>query len=357
MSKQPAWDEVAKILVDYATAVAPGEKVLIIMREPDIFPAVRAVHRRAVEAGGQVQILFYSMSLQRDLLQFGSEDQIAWVPEVWRDAMHWADVCIDLRGARNLNEFNGIVSQRITNLRKAEGVISSLRTTETKWTLLRIPNESFAQQAGMSTDEMGAFFFRAVLQDWESESTSYHRLRDRLHGTAEVRITGWKTDLSFSTEGRRYVVDDGHINMPGGEIFTSPVEDTVNGTICFENPGVFAGTLIEGIHLTFQDGAVVDASAGTNEKFLFELLDMDAGSRRIGEFGIGTNRQITTFCNDILYDEKILGTIHLALGRSYSECGGVNSSALHWDIVKDLRTEGEIAIDGTTVFRGGAWSL
>jgi aminopeptidase len=355
--KYSVWDDVAKVLVDYATAVAPGEKVLIIMREPDIFPAVRAVHRRAVEAGGHVQTLFYSMYLQRDLLQFGSEDQIAWVPEVWKEAMHWADVCIDLRGARNLNEFNGVPSGGVTALRKAEGVISSLRTTETRWTLLRIPNEAFAQQAGMSTDEMEEFFFRAVLQDWESESASYHRMRDRLQGTGEVRITGRETDLRFSTAGRSYVVDDGHINMPGGEIFTSPVEETVEGTVSFENPGVFAGTLMEGIRLTFRDGLVVDASARTNEAFLIELLDMDAGSRRIGEFGIGTNRQITTFCNDILFDEKILGTVHFALGRSYTECGGVNSSALHWDIVKDLREEGEITMDGTTVFRNGAWEV
>lgn len=355
--EHPRWNDVAKVLVDYATAVTAGEKVLIIMREPDIFPAVRAVHRRAVEAGARVQTLFYSMFLQRDLLRLGSEDQVSWVPDLWRDAMHWADVCIDLRGARNLNEFGGIPSERVTMLRKAEGEISSLRTSETRWTLLRVPNESFAQQAGMSTDEMEDFFFRGVLQDWETESASYHRMRDRLQGTEEVHITGLETDLHFSTAGRHYVVDDGHINMPGGELFTSPVEDTVNGTVYFENPGVFAGTLIDGIRLVFRDGVVVDASARTNENFLLQLLDMDGGSRRIGEFGIGTNRQITSFCNDILFDEKILGTVHFALGRSYPECGGVNSSALHWDIVKDLRNQGEIIIDGVTVFREGSWEL
>ena len=353
----PKWNDLARVLVDYSTGVRSGDKVLIIMREPDTFPAVRAVHKRAVETGAHVQTLFYSMMLQRDLLLSGEDNQVSWVPELWKEAMHWADVCIDLRGARNLNEFNDIPSKRVTAMRKAEGEISSLRTTETRWTLLRIPNEAFAQQAGMSTDQIEDFLFQAVLQDWRVESAEYHRMRDSLAGTDEVVITGLKTDIRFSTEGRRYIVEDGHINMPGGELYTSPVEDSVQGEIYFENPGVFAGTLIEGIHLHFRDGKVVDASARTNEPFLHQLLDMDSGARRVGEFGIGTNRQITTFCNDILFDEKILGTIHLALGRSYTDCGGLNSSALHWDIVKDLRQQGTITVDGEVVFMDGRWDI
>ncbi len=353
----PKWYDVARVLVDYATGVQPDDKVLIIMREPDTFPAVRAVHRRAVEKGAHVQTLFYSILLQRDLLRNGTDLQVSAVPELWREAMHWADVCIDLRGARNLSEFADIPSARVAAMRKAEGVISSLRTSRTRWTLLRIPNESFAQQAGMSSDGIEELLFRAVLQDWESESATYRRMRDRFTGTKDVHIVGTDTDLRFSTENRNYIVDDGHINMPGGEVFTSPVEDSVNGEIFFEHPGVFAGTLMEDIRLRFRDGIVVDASAGTNETFLHQLLDMDSGSRRVGEFGIGTNREITTFCNDILIDEKILGTVHIALGRSYAECGGANQSALHWDIVKDLRQNGEITMDGVPLFRDGRWQL
>lgn len=353
----PRWIELARILVDYSTTVKTNDNVLVIMREVETLPAVRTVARLCIQRGAQVQILFNSAVLQRDLLLHGTEEQIGRVPEVWDAAMRWADVCVDIRGARNLQEFSGVPTERVARLRKAEGIVSALRTSSTRWTILRIPNEAFAQQAGKATDEIETFFFDAVLQDWYEESRRYSQMKEKLEGTRSVRIIGAGTDISFSTSGRHYIVDDGHINMPGGELYTSPLEDSVHGTIAFENPGVFAGILIDDIRLTFRDGLVTDASARTNESFLVQLLDMDEGSRRVGEFGIGTNRSITFFSNDILFDEKILGTVHFALGRSYTECGGTNHSALHWDIVKDLRTEGMITIDGKTVFIDGAWTL
>lgn len=351
----PRWDEVARILTDHSTGAGPGDNVLIIMRELEAYPAARAVAARCIRHGAYVQTLFSSTGIQRDLLRFGTDDQISCVPPVWKAAMEWAHVCIDLRGARNLHEFSGIPSDRITAMRKAEGIISALRTTGTRWTILRIPNEAFAQQAGRSTEEIEDFFFSAVLQDWEEEGRRYSALAEKLQGTGEVQITGEGTEITFSTAGRRYVVDDGHINMPGGELYTSPVENTVEGTIYFENPGVFAGVLMEGIRLEFRRGRVVNAEARTNEQFLLQLLEMDPGARTLGEFGIGTNGKIDFFSNDILFDEKILGTVHFALGRSYKECGGTNESALHWDIVKDLRTSGTITIDGQTVFEDGIW--
>ncbi|TVR04408.1 MAG: aminopeptidase [Spirochaetaceae bacterium] len=353
----PRWNEVAKVLVDYSTGVTAQDNVLVIMRETETHAAARAVARRCIEHGAYVQTLFQSTSMQRDLLSYGTEEQIGRVPDVWDAAMRWADVCIDLRGARNLHEFAGIPTERVARMRRAEGAISALRTSTTRWTLLRIPNEAMAQQAGKSTDEIEQFFFDSVLQDWVGESRRYEAMRDALTGTEHVRIEGMGTDVSFSTAGRTFVVDDGHINMPGGEIYTSPVEESVNGVITFENPGVFAGILMEEIRLEFRDGVVVDATARTNEDFLLQLLDMDAGARRVGEFGIGTNRKIDFFVSDILLDEKILGTVHFALGRSYAECGGVNQSSLHWDIVKDLRTRGRITMDGKPVFENGSWTV
>lgn len=349
------WDDVARVLTGHSTGVGPGDNVLIIMRELEAYPAAQAVAARCVRCGAHVQTLFYSTGFQRDLLQHGTEEQIGRVPPVWKAAMEWAHVCIDLRGARNLHEFSGIPADRVTAMRKAEGVISALRTTGTRWTILRIPNEAFAQQAQRSTEEIERFFFNAVLQDWEEEGRRYSALAEKLHGTRTVHITGAGTDITFSTAGRRYIIDDGHINMPGGELYTSPVENSVEGTIYFENPGVFAGVLMEEITLECRQGRVVDARARTNEQFLGKLLDMDHGARTIGEFGIGTNSKIDFFSNDILFDEKILGTVHIAMGRSYRECGGTNDSALHWDIVKDLRQSGTITIDEKTVFENGTW--
>jgi aminopeptidase len=350
-------DAIARTLVEYSTQVTAGDRVVVIMREIETFPIVRGVAAAAYRQGALVQTLFSGAAMQRDLLLFGSDEQISWTPEVWRYAMEWADVCIDIRGARNPHEFDGVPSARITRMRRAEGEVSALRTSGTRWTILRVPNESFAQLAGMSVDAAEIMFRQAVLQDWEIAGAEYRVLQQRLQGRENVRIVGAGTDLQFSTRDRTYVVDDGRINMPGGEVFTAPIEESVTGTITFEHPGVFAGVFIEGIRLTFREGRVVDAASESNEEFLYQLLDMDAGSRRVGEFGIGTNRYVDRFTNDIFYDEKILGTVHIALGRSYTECGGLNRSALHWDIVKDLRSEGSILFDGVSLFENGTWNV
>ncbi|MFW5695091.1 MAG: aminopeptidase [Alkalispirochaeta sp.] len=354
--QDPRNDQIAMTLVDHSTRVTDGDRVVIVMREPETFPIARAVSAQCTRRGAYVQTLFYSAEMQGDILRLGSDQQVGWVPELWHHAMEWADVCIDIRGFRNRHEYEGVSTEQLTRMRQAEGEISAMRTAHTRWTLLRVPNEAFAQQAGKSMREVSDFFYRSVLQDWDREAERYEKLRSALEGTQNVRIVAAGTDLSFSTAGRRYIVDDGRINMPGGEVFTAPVEESVNGTIQFEHPGVFAGVFMEDIRLTFTDGVVTDATAASNETFLHQLLDMDDGSRRVGEFGIGTNGQMTFFTNDILYDEKILGTIHIALGRSYTECGGINQSSLHWDIVKDLRTQGTVYIDGEPAFETGVWT-
>jgi aminopeptidase len=170
-----------------------------------------------------------------------------------------------------------------------------------------------------------------------------------------VRIVGVETDLKFSTEGRIYEVADGHLNMPDGEVFTAPVDDSAEGQIYFEFPGVYFGERIPGIRLEFHKGKIAEASSAGNQDLLDQLIRMDDGSNRIGEFGVGLNFGIDRFCSDILYDEKIGGTIHIALGRAYKENNGVNQSALHWDIIKDLRQEGEIYLDGKKVFENGKY--
>lgn len=357
VSTDQRWHELAGVLVDYATETKASERVLIIMREPETFPLVRAVSARCAAVGAYPQVLFYSVLLEKDLMLLGNNEQAAWVPEVWEHAMEWADVCIDLRGARNLSEYRDVPLDKLSAHRKAEGHISSLRTSGTRWALTRVPNEAFAQQAGRGTDEVMEFYFRSTLQDWNEESKKLKKMTDALNGSSTAHILGSGTDLTLSVAGRNFVLDDGHINIPGGEVYTSPVEDSAQGHITFENPGVFAGVLMEGIRLEFRDGRVVNASARTNEHFLHELLDMDEGARRIGEFAIGTNRHVNFFSNDILYDEKIYGTVHIALGRSYSVCGGLNDSSLHWDIVKDLRTEGSLHIDGKPVLEHGELTL
>lgn len=349
----PRWQQLGEILINYSTATRPGDRVLITMVEIETLPLARAVYEAAVKANALPQVEFQSVYLDRELLRHATQEQLDWLPEMQAHGMEWADVYVGLRGASNPHEFDGIAPERIAAYRRTMGKISTMRTNLTRWVLVRVPNAAFAQQAKTSQDEIMGFFFEATLRDWTAEAQRYQELQQRFQAAEVVRIVGQETDLRFSTKGRRYVVEDGHINMPGGEIFTAPVDDSAEGYIMFDFPGVFAGQLVENIRLEFSQGRVVKASASDNEALLHRLLEMDEGANRIGEFGVGTNFGIQRFCYDILYDEKIGGTVHIALGRAYKECGGRNDSALHWDIIKDLRQQGELYLDGKKVLAKG----
>jgi aminopeptidase len=197
-----------------------------------------------------------------------------------------------------------------------------------------------------------------VLLDWDAEAKKMERIKERFDRADEVRIVGAETDLTLSLAGREGKVDAGGANIPGGEVFYSPVEDSAEGTVAFiEFPAVLAGREIEGIRLRFEGGKVVDASAAKNEAFLIETLDTDEGARRLGELGIGCNPGITRHMKNTLFDEKIYGTVHLALGKGFPWLGGSNDSLIHWDIVKDLRNGGELYCDGELVQQSGEWKL
>lgn len=351
------WDQLADVLVNYSTGIQPDEKLLITMMEKETFPLMRAVYGQAVKAGGLPQVEFQSVYLERDLMLYGNDAQLEWVPELNAYGMEWADCYVGLRGASNPHEFTGIPAKKISAHKRAMGNVSAMRNELTRWVLVRVPNEAMAQQAEMSLDEMMEFFFDATLRDWETESKRYHEIHKVFQAAENVRIVGTDTDITFSTSGRIYEVADGHLNMPDGEIFTAPVDDSAEGHIYFEFPGVYVGQLVEGIRLEFERGEVVKATAASNEDLLHELINMDEGAKRLGEFGVGTNFGIDRFVYDILYDEKIGGTVHLALGRAYAENKGINQSALHWDIVKDLREQGEIQLDGKRVFEAGKFLI
>lgn len=353
----PRWQQLADILVNYSTGVKQGERVLITMMETDTFPLMRAVYENAIKAGGLPFVEFQSAYLERDLMKHGSKEQVDWISEMQTFGMEWADVYIGLRGARNPNEFIDIDAKTLSAHKKSLGKISAMRNELTRWVLVRVPNESFAQQASSSLDGMMDFFFNATIRDWTSEAQRWREINQIFQAAETVRITGHMTDITFSTKGRIYEVADGHMNMPDGEIFTAPVDDSAEGQIFFEFPGVYMGQLVHGITLEFNKGVVVNATAEKNEELLLQLLEMDEGSKRLGEFGVGVNFGIDRFSYDILYDEKIGGTVHLALGRAYAECNGINQSALHWDIIKDLRQEGEIFLDGKKIFEKGGYLI
>lgn len=348
------WQQVADVLVGYSSAVQPRERVMIAMVEAETTPLAHAVYEACVKAGAYPQVQFLSEKLRHSLLRYGDAEQVSWRPEIEAYGMDWADVYIGLRGASDASLMRDIDATVLAANQAAQGAISALRWEKTRWCLVRVPNEAMARSIGIELGALEDLFFAACLLDYESASAGWRESANRLCGSRTVRIAaGADTDLSFSVAGRKWLVFDGKINLPDGEIYTAPVNETLNGKIHFELPGVFGGARIEDIRLEWKDGALTHASASSNADYLWRILKTDAGAPRLGEFGIGLNPRINRFSGDILYDEKIAGAIHLALGRAYPECGGVNQSSIHWDLVKDLRVGGAVYVDGEPVMLDG----
>ncbi len=351
----PRWRQLGELLVNYSVEVKPGERVMIAMGETESFPLVRGVYEAVIRAGGLPQVQFLSETLRHALLRHGSREQLAWVPEIEAYGMDWADAYIGLRGAFNLHEHEDIPADRLALNQGAAGTVSELRWQKTRWCLVRVPNAAFAQQAQTDEDTITEMFFAASLLDWKKHAHTWRQWARRLGQGASVRLTGRDTDLRFSVQGRRWLVGEGKTNMPDGEIMTAPVEDSLDGRIYFEFPGVLSGRLVRDIRLRWERGRLVEASSSTHQEFLKAVLATDPGAAVVGEFAFGTNPAVNRFCRDILIDEKIGGTVHLALGRSYPQCGGSNRSAIHWDIVKDLRGEGTVFLDGEPVLQNGTF--
>lgn len=347
------WEKLGSILVNYSTRVEPGDRVMIAMSEPESYLMAKAVYLAAIKVGAFPQVQFLSETLRRSVLKHGNCEQIEWIPEMEIWGMKWADVYIGLRGAHNLFELHDIPAEKLAANQAAMGAVSEKRWTQTRWCLVRVPNRAFAQQAETDEETITDMFFNACFLNWKKEAEKWNAWCDRLNKGNEIKITGENTDLSFSVEGRKWISFAGKINMPDGEIATAPLTETVNGTITFERPGVLGGRLIRDIRFTWKNGKLTEASSSTEKEFFHSIIGQDKGSSLLGEFAFGTNFTLDRFCNDILIDEKIGGTIHIALGRAYPECGGTNQSPIHWDIVKDLRNEGSVLLDGDPILQHG----
>lgn len=268
------------------------------------------------------------------------------------------DARVVLFSAENVYAGSQLAPERRLALRAAARASLDLDADMRKpWVSCPFPTQALAQEAGLTLQAYEDVLYAACLRDWDAEGEQMKRYLERFDAAEAVRIVGPETDLTLSLAGRRGAIDDGHKNMPGGEFYFCPVEDSAEGTITFgEYPATFLGHRCECIRLRFEDGRLVDASARSGEKFLLAVLDMDEGARRLGELGVGCNRGIPRCVRHIWFDEKIDGTVHLAIGQSFPEIGGLNDSAIHWDLVKDL-SAGSIELDGTTVQEHGEWLL
>ncbi|GAC1400288.1 MAG: aminopeptidase [Ktedonobacteraceae bacterium] len=354
----------ARTLVNYSLYVKAGD-VVAINATPAATPLIEAVYREVLRVGAYPLPQISLESLQEILLREGNDSQLT-KPALTAEALAaHVNAQLTIYSSENTKALNGIKPERSALRRKASMATRSLtrkreQTSEYRWSLTLYPTQSYAQDANMSLRDFEEFVFDACfLNDvdpaakWKELSEQQQRLVDWLKGHKKVHILGEGTDMTLSIEERIFINSDGKRNFPSGEFFTGPVENSANGVIQYEIPTTYDGHAVEGIRLVFREGKVIEASARQGQEVLQHMLDLDKGACYLGEFAFGNNTRINRSIKNILFDEKIGGTVHLALGNSYPETGGINSSALHWDMICDLRQSGEVWVDDTLFLQNG----
>ncbi len=356
--------ELAKLLVSYSTRVSKGDVVMICVTGTDALPLAQACVEETLKAGATPLLQFYDPLIQRVLLNFGTEDVFRQIGRIELDVMKKVQVFIGIRGTDNPYELQGIPDAQLKAYSRlvTKPVHLEQRVKRTRWVILRYPNASMAQLAQMSSEEFADFFFEACLVDYARLKRGAEKLKKLMERTSLVRIVGPGTDLEFSIEGIPVVACCGEMNIPDGECFTAPRKQSIEGQVSFNAPTVWEGQPFENVTLVFRRGKVVSAKASTPEqtKALENILDRDSGARHVGEFALGFHPTIKCPMRDILFDEKICGSFHMALGQCYDEAPNGNKSQIHWDLVCIQRSEyggGEIYFDGKLVRKDGLFLL
>jgi aminopeptidase len=357
-------EQLAGILVDYSTEVREGDKVSIrgsYVAEPLIL----ALYRRCLERGAHPTIRADIPQAEPLLYRSAQEHQLEYIWDTEKWMIDNLDVSFSIISESNTRQLSKIDPARQAIRAKArkpllEKYMQRAARGELRWNVTLYPTEAHAMDAEMSLSEYEDFYYGACLvaaddpvAEWRKVAARHARLVEWMQDRNEVHIEGEGTDLILEVGGRTFMPADGKENFPDGEIFTGPLEDKTRGHVTFSFPAIHGGQSVEGIRLEFDGGRVVNASATKNEDFLIKTLDTDPGARVLGELGIGTNYGITSFTGETLLDEKIGGTVHLAVGASYPETGGVNQSAVHWDMVCDLRKGGHITVEGDVLLEDG----
>ncbi len=361
-------EKLAETLVDYSVAVREGDRVLIngsSLAEP----LLKEIYSRVLQAGGHPMMMLSLPGAEEIFFRHASDEQLKHVPKPLELVIETYDVRISVLADSNTKALSNVDADKLVMQQRARTDLMSTfmrrsASGELRWTVAPFPTNAFAQDAEMSLSEYDDFVYGACLPDlddpvgyWQRFSARQAKIITRLEGKTKVHVTGPGTDLHLSIAGREFMNCDGHFNMPDGEIFTGPVEDSIEGFVSFSYPAIYGGREVTGVRLWFEQGKVVKASADKNEDFLLKTLDTDDGARYVGEFAIGTNEGITRFTREILFDEKISGSFHMALGAGYPETGSKNESAIHWDMICDLRDGGEIRLDDECIYRNGEFMI
>ncbi|MGH2753781.1 MAG: aminopeptidase [Actinomycetota bacterium] len=357
-------ERLADVLVDYSTQIKEND--LVAIRGAYVAePLMLALYQRCLERGAHPMLRPSLPDAAPVFYRFAQEHQLEYVWETERWLYDNIDVNFSILAEINTKQLSGIPAERQVTASKArkpllDRFFRRAADGEVRWNVTLFPTNAHAMDAEMSLAEYEDFYYAACLVDsddpvaeWKKIAQRHQELIAWMKGRNEIRIEGEGTDITIEVGDRIWLPSDGIENFPDGEIFTGPIENRTRGRILFTYPGNYGGKSVEGIELEFEEGRVVDARAERNEDFLVKTLDTDPGARVLGEIGIGTNYGIDRFSGEILLDEKIGGTVHLALGASYPESGGTNGSAIHWDMVCDLRKGGRITVDGDVLMEDG----
>ncbi|HZW02444.1 MAG TPA: aminopeptidase [Anaerolineaceae bacterium] len=357
-------EKLADLLVNYSIGVQPGWKVVIRGGAAGA-PLMKEVYKHVLLAGGHPLVMADLPGIQETFFRCATDEQLQFIHEPVKHIYENYEASIAIISEENTRAMTSVnPERRLMHRRAFEPVFNRYLERagrgELKWTVTLFPTQAHAQDAEMSLAEYEDFVYRACMPDmddpigyWQGVHDRQERVIEWLKGKDAVHVVGPETDLRLSIAGRRFINCACDANVPDGEIFTGPVETSANGHVYFSYPAIIDGQMVSGIRLWFENGKVVKATAEKNEAYLLKTIDTDEGARYLGEFAIGTNEGIQKFTGQILFDEKIGGSFHMALGTGYPETGSVNKSAIHWDMVCDLRKGGEIWVDGELMYRDG----
>lgn len=354
--KDPRITQFAEILVDYSTRVKKGDVVLINAAGLEALPLVKELHALCLKRGAAyVEYAFSVPEIDRNFYNLASKQQLDHFPQHKLDFFKTLTVYIGISAGDNSMVMANARQQAMVAYQKLTKPLVDQRVKHTRWVVTRYPTHAAAQEARMSLDEYEDYLFSACCIDWRAESKKQDKLKKLMDKTRAVRIVAPDTDLSFSIDGLPGIKCDGRLNMPDGEVFSAPVRDSVQGHITYNCPSIYQGKEFNGVRFEFKDGKIVKASAEAGMSgALNKILDTDEGARYIGEFSLGINPGIRRPMRNILFDEKIFGSIHFTPGQAYDECDNGNRSAVHWDLVRIL-ADGEIWFDGVLIQKQGVF--
>ena len=351
----------AKNLVNYSCRVKAGDKVYINYTGPSTEDLARQLVKEVYAAGGLPFVHYINPKVQREVLLNCTEEQIRIMADLAAQEMSQMDCYIGVRGSDNVSELSDVPADKM-NLYEtlySTPVHHGIRVPKTRWVVLRYPNASMAQLSGTSTEAFEDFYFQVCNLDYSKMGRAMKALVELMNRTDKVRLTGKDTDLTFSIKDIPAIACDGQLNIPDGEVYTAPVRDSINGVITYNTPSLYQGFTFENVRLEFENGKIVKATANNTER-LNQILDTDEGARYVGEFAIGVNPYILKPMKDILFDEKIMGSIHFTPGNCYDDAYNGNSSAIHWDLVMIQREEydgGKIYFDDRLIRKNGRFVL